>query len=185
MPCYTYIVCEDKNLSLVILLDSSLSISDYFDVSKSWISNLLESTAELFEHESDKLSLENHHDNDNDLCLRSSLIIFDHDTKLVWNLDEFDGAYDHEKAKSMLTNAVQLNEQERLSGTHIKDALQYTVDNVFPKMDKNDANIVLYSVMVIHHHVIRIMIRIMSISTKSHFQSISRFECKILNGNHW
>ena len=102
---------------MVILMDSSMSVSDYFDVSKSWISNVLQSTAELFEHENDKLHIDNP-DHPSLLCLRSALILFDHSSQLIWNLDEFDGVYDHEKAKSMLTQAIQQNELSRLSGTH-------------------------------------------------------------------
>ena len=119
-----------------------MSTNDYFDLSKSWISSLLESTGYLFDHEREKLSLDNKN-NDLLICLRSALIIFDHDTEIVWNLDEFEGGYDHEKAKSMLTNAVKENENNRLSGTHIDDALKYTINNVFPKMNPSDSNIVL------------------------------------------
>ena len=93
-----------------------MSIEHYFDSSKSWISNLLKSTSDLFQHEINKNEYNNR---DISLCLRTSFIIFDHQIKLIWNLDDFDGIYDHEKAISMITEAKNNNENNRLSGTHI------------------------------------------------------------------
>eukprot|EP01084_Bolivina_argentea_P202412 345856_1 len=43
-------VCQSKNLSLIILMDSSMSVSDYFEVSKLWILNLLQNTAEIIKN---------------------------------------------------------------------------------------------------------------------------------------
>ena len=122
-------------------MDSSLSVNEYFEVSKSWISNLLQDTSDLFEHENDKLFADNN--GKQSVCLRTALIMFDHDAQMVWNLDYFDGPYNHDKARSMMTEAVKENEMQRLSGTHIKDVLEYTINNVFPKMHPLDSNVVL------------------------------------------
>ena len=100
-------------------MDSSMSIENYFDYSKLWISSLLKSTSDLFKHETDKiLQSTDKNENDLSLCLRTAFVIFDHEVKLIWNLDDFNGNYQHDVAISMLTEANNYHQYDRLSGTH-------------------------------------------------------------------
>ena len=145
-------------------MDSSLSVESYFDISKSWISDLLQNTAETYRGQRDKSSA-------SPVCFRSALVMFDHHSKLIWNLDHFHGEYDHELARSMMTEAIRENALSRLSGTHIslgisslflllplqshhdtkpftfslctEDVLEFTIDSVFPKLHPGDSNVVL------------------------------------------
>lgn len=93
-------------------MDSSLSVDSYFDISKSWISDLLQNTAEVYRGQREK-------SNASPVCFRSALVMFDHHSKLIWDIDEFHGEYDHELARSMMTEAIRESQLSRLSGTHI------------------------------------------------------------------
>ena len=135
-------MCDNYDISLIILLDSSTSITHHtYTMASKWIYELFSLTSQSLVKVSETYSITDDYVKAKP-CLRTSLVKVSSKVDISWNLDT---CWDHTTSWNKLKYLSRSDDilSGKQTGTHLKDGIESIVDNILPNVHKNEKTFIL------------------------------------------